>query len=262
MRAVFKFLFPFVCVIGLYKSQKLYAHLLLGSVHVAEPHAFDVALFGLSPARWLQGHTHPVLDAAAGLAYLVFIPEYVAVAAYLYFRKREKAPPLAFLAVNALGYLTYFLYPAAPPWYADQHGFGPVTGPVTASPAGCLRFDELFGVSVFEKMYSQSANVFGAIPSLHVSYPWLITWFAWRAGAPRGLVVLASAFGLLMSFSAVYLNHHYVLDVFVGALYAGIVAAGAELCHHLQKKRVGGGVRENSDDQERADDRQRVAEGR
>ena len=69
-------------------------------------------------------------------------------------------------------------------------------------------------------MYGKTANIFGAIPSLHVAYPMLAVWFSFRIGAARAWAV---TFFVVMAFSAVYLNHHYILDVLWGASYALIV---------------------------------------
>ena len=61
--------------------------------------------------------------------------------------------------------------------------------------------------------YGKSADVFGAIPSLHIVYPFLALGYGWRL--PRFRWVALGYF-LLVCFAAVYLNHHYVLDILVG----------------------------------------------
>jgi membrane-associated phospholipid phosphatase len=69
-------------------------------------------------------------------------------------------------------------------------------------------------------MYGRSADVFGAIPSLHIAYPLLAAFFAFQFGALR---IFCFCFYLLMCFSAVYLNHHYILDIIWGSAYALVV---------------------------------------
>ena len=105
-----------------------------------------------------------------------------------------------------------------------------------ASAAGAARFDELIGFPVMASFYGKSADVFGAIPSLHVVYPMLALLYGWRLPRFRALAV---AYLLLVCLSAVYLDHHYVLDILIGfavglavmaafRLAAGPLEAGAE----------------------------------
>ena len=56
------------------------------------------------------------------------------------------------------------------------------------------------------------------MPSLHVAYATLVAWLVFPLG--RVLRWATVAFALSMAFSAVYLRHHYILDVIFGALLA------------------------------------------
>jgi membrane-associated phospholipid phosphatase len=87
-----------------------------------------------------------------------------------------------------------------------------------SSPAGLARMDALLGVPLAASFYSQSANVFGAMPSLHCAYATLVAWMVFPL---RGALRWATlAFALSMVFSAVYLRHHYILDVLAGIVLA------------------------------------------
>src|SRR5260370_17040837 len=87
-----------------------------------------------------------------------------------------------------------------------------------SSAAGCARFDALLGIDYFSSFYSRNPNVFGAMPSLHVTYPLTVVWYTWDRGwAWR---IAAIGFALLVSFAAVYLAHHYLIDVIAGAALA------------------------------------------
>jgi membrane-associated phospholipid phosphatase len=68
--------------------------------------------------------------------------------------------------------------------------------------------------------------VFGAVPSLHVAYALLVALEGWSV-LTYGWRVAAVAFFLTMCFSAVYLDHHWVLDALAGIAYAGAVVGGA-----------------------------------
>ena len=120
--------------------------------------------------------------------------------------------------MNLVGFATYYVYPAAPPWYVADYGLGPANMAARSSPAGAARWDALTGIHYFQGFYGRSADVFGAIPSLHVSYP-LLTFLHGRELRKRWLDAASFTLFALVAFAAVYLNHHYVLDVLLGVLY-------------------------------------------
>jgi membrane-associated phospholipid phosphatase len=164
-----------------------------------------------------------MLDLACGFAYLVFVGEYLAVAFLLFFRRRFdvlRTFALCFLLVNVLGFITYFVYPVAPPWYVAGYGFGPARMDVHSAAAAASRFDQLLGTHFFDKIYGRGIDVYGAYPSLHVAYPLLAVWATFRARELRWARGPAIGFFLLMCLSAVYLQHHYVIDVLLGIGYA------------------------------------------
>ncbi len=219
---------PFLAVGIAYDNLRLLLGL-RGEIHVADLYALEKALFGVGSGEARQilpefWRDHPVvfLDAVCGLAYITYLAESFLVGAYLFFREPPRFSRLAwaFLLVNLMGMATYILYPAAPPWYVEQYGLGPAVLDAAPSAAGAARFDALFGVSVFASFYSRNANVFGAMPSLHCAYPTLVFAVTWRLG--RAWRILTGAFLALVAFSAVYLRHHYVLDVLAGVTYAAV----------------------------------------
>ncbi len=258
-RQVLLFLLPFILTGVIYDSQRYWGPNVRGAPHIAEPYLLERSLFGipsdggpLTLNEWFGLHLHPVLDFIAGGAYLTFIGIFMVVALLLTLRVnragvaagaedvRDDWSPerrfwtaqtlvWCFLVVNIVGYATWYLYPAAPPWYIEAYGLETVLLDVPGSPARTARFDNLLGTSFFAGMYGYESNAFGAIPSLHISYPTLSVFFAFRLGALRTLTV---AFLAVMCFAAVYLNHHYVIDVVLGVLYglvAGVMTvAGAE----------------------------------
>jgi membrane-associated phospholipid phosphatase len=88
------------------------------------------------------------------------------------------------------------------------------------------RVDALIGVPYFHGMYGRASDVFGAMPSLHVAYALLVVIEGW-ASFGAGLRAAAVAFYLSMCFAAVYLDHHWVLDVVAGSAYCVAVAVVA-----------------------------------
>jgi membrane-associated phospholipid phosphatase len=212
---------PFILWVSVYDSMRWYADAIRSPViHVHEPYDFDLRFFGIggqTPNEWLQKHTAGVLDFFCGLAYtpFFFVGESVLLAIWMQFHGMERRAERfawVFVIANFVGFSFYYFYPAAPPWYVADHGFL-VDLSVRASPAGTVRFDQLVGVPIMQGFYSKSADVFGAIPSLHIVYPFLALVYSIRL---RRFRFAALAYWLLVCFSAVYLNHHYLLDIFVG----------------------------------------------
>jgi membrane-associated phospholipid phosphatase len=197
---------------------------LLGPIHSDDIRRWEMTLFragGVSWPEWLDAHPTAILDFLCGLAYAIYLFEFFAAEAFLYFRsdrRRFAALAWAFFAANVIGILVYVFFPVAPPWYVIEHGLGPVNPHTAASAAGCARFDALLGIHYFSSFYSRNPNVFGAMPSLHVCYPVLVAWYTWNRGWKWRVGTVA--FALWVSLAAVYLAHHYVVDVIAGALVA------------------------------------------
>lgn len=240
---------PFGLTAIAYDNLRFVTHL-RGTIHVADLYHTDAALFGLSTAagpmvltEYFRHNPNVVFDLACGFAYLIYIYEVILGGFYLFFRDRRRMTHLAwgFLAVNLMGMATYLIYPAAPPWYVEQYGLGPAVLDAIPSAAGAARFDELLGISYFAGFYARNVNVFGAMPSLHTAYP--VLFFCVVATMGRAWAVTTMAFALLVAFSAVYLRHHYVLDVLFGALYAVLAYGGVRgVMALLARRRSAGGA--------------------
>jgi membrane-associated phospholipid phosphatase len=201
-------------------------------VQVTGLHTLELAWFGIgaaggkiTPAAWWQLHHRAWLDLACGSAYLLFLPVFIAMAAWWRFRERRPEGQdvmWAMLWLNLAGYAIYLIYPAAPPWYVDHYGLGPAVLTAPPESGGAARFDQLLGVSWFAQFYGHNTNVFGAMPSLHVGQTFLAVIYAWRFHTLR---VVATVFWAVVFLSSVYLDHHYLVDGLAGML----LAAGAAL---------------------------------
>jgi membrane-associated phospholipid phosphatase len=226
-RLFLKTFFPFILTGVLFDSMRyFYVPLVDGRVHTAEPYLLERAWFGVG-GRTLneifQERHWAVLDVVCGFGYLFYVAEYIFLAMVLFARgwsRRAETFALCFLIVNLMGWVTYFAYPAAPPWYVMEYGFGPARMDVGMSAAAAQRFDLLIGTQVFERIYGRGFTTFGAIPSLHAAYPFIAAILAFRMPELRWARLPAVLFFLLICLSAVYLQHHYVIDLVVGVLYA------------------------------------------
>lgn len=193
------------------------------SLYGLEKQIFGININGiiLTPNEyWLQ---NPVtfLDVISGLFYLSWVPVPMMFAGFMFYRNRKQFFyfSLTFLFVNILGYVVYYFYPAAPPWYVQNFGFE-FNAATPGNTAGLARFDNFFGIQLFESMYAKSSNVFAAMPSLHSAYPVIVVYYAFK----NKLNFIAKSFFVLVMlgiwFGAVYTSHHYVLDVLAGLLCA------------------------------------------
>jgi len=228
--------FPFIATGVVYDSMRyFYWPAIEGRVHVAVPYLLERSWFGigaLTPNEWFLEHHWPALDLACGFAYLVYVGEYLALAFFLFLRQRSdllRKVAIAFLVVNVLGFITYFVYPVAPPWYVSQYGLGPARIDVQPAAAAAGRFDQLLGTHFFDEIYGRGVDVYGAYPSLHVAYPLMAVWAVFRVPELRWARAPAVGFSVLMCLSAVYLQHHYLIDVLLGIAYAIVTLALIEL---------------------------------
>lgn len=186
--------------------------------------SLELALFpagvGTTWPEWFMSHHTPALDLVCAVPYLAFVYVVLGYAVFLYFVDRPRASLFlwAFAVGNLLASACWLGIPAAPPWYL--HDFGCAIDIAAApSPAALVRVDELLGIGYFRGFYSRAASVFGAMPSMHCAYPMMGLVVAWRKATwmTRPLHIV---YALWMAFSAVYLGHHWVLDVLAGWLVA------------------------------------------
>ena len=225
---------PFAAFAAIYDLLRLARPFVAESgVHVRWPYQLDKWAFGLpldrgsvSMNELFATHHWAVVDFITGLSYLSYIYAVLGFAAFMAFIdrsaagwRRARALGWSFFATNLGATLIYLLCPVAPPWYVATRGFGPVDPNTAASPAALARWDALVGVPYFEHFYAHASDVFGAMPSMHCAYPMLLLLYARDLGRPRLRAALI-AFQVLMCFSAVYLQHHYVSDVLAGMLCA------------------------------------------
>lgn len=223
----------------LFDYMKAFPNYNYNKVHIAELYHLEKHIFGIAdngilvtPNEYLRNHATAAVDFIGGIFYLMWIPVPLAFAAYLFFAKREQFLrfSLTFVVVNLIGFVIYYLYPAAPPWYVLEHGFVFIAH-THSNPAGLIRFDHMVHAPVFQSIYRQGSNVFAAMPSLHSSYPVIVLYYGIRN--KMGWVNVIFAIVMVgIWFTAVYASHHYLLDVFAGITCA---IAGISLFNWLLK---------------------------
>jgi len=228
---------PFVFFWIGYDMMRGVADSVRGTIHVVEPYRWELALFGN-----LFGEIPPFLlqtlreeGAFSGLKKAVdllaanFYTAHFALPLLLgwVFWHTTNDRPLFYKFVytltvlDVLALFTFMIYPAAPPWYVYNYGFAaPETNANfwSISAGNLVDVDHLLGVKFFTTLWdSFNANHFAAIPSLHGAYPIVLSWFAYKKF--RWNPWLLSLYPAAVWFSAVYLNHHYVVDLIIGGFY-------------------------------------------
>lgn len=198
---------------------------LLGfGLHVTGPVAADQAVFGVVPSVWLQqrlvdGAPH-WYDAIASLIYVTHFVSLPIATAVVWFalRHRFTAWIVAVLTLTTLGVVGYLVYPAAPPWLAADRGVIGAVDRISNLGWQFLGLDRVGGLTASSQAGS---NPVAAMPSLHAGTALLMALFFWPVVGPLWRLVLLG-YALLMALTLVYTGEHYVVDVLMGWLTAGI----------------------------------------
>ncbi|PBQ32818.1 PA-phosphatase [Sphingobacteriaceae bacterium] len=207
----------------IFDSMKLFPNYLVNDIHIKDLYQSEKSFFGindhgtvLTPNEYAQKYSITFLDVLTGFFYINWMPIPLIFAFYLFRKNRMQFLQfaLAFLFVNLLGFVVYYAFPAAPPWYVKEYGFE-VHFNTPGNTAGLARFDDFFGIKLFHGLYAKSSNVFAAMPSLHSAYPIVVLFFGLK-NKLGPITVFFAVFMMGTWFSAVYTGHHYVLDVLAG----------------------------------------------
>lgn len=211
---------PFMGLLLIYDSFRGLADNLNKSVHFTQMIDADEWLFhGNLPTTWLQQHLwHGHVAWYDFYFYFLYTIHFVApvALAILIWKKRDELYwpfVVALVGLSFMAFITYIVFPAAPPWMAAEHGLISVHHISSEIWAA-------MGIENFSEVYSKlSPNEVAAVPSLHAAYPtlfmlFLAKLFGWRR------VWWVSLYPLSLWFGVVYLGEHYVFDVLLGILYA------------------------------------------
>jgi len=207
----------------IFDYMKAFPNYRYNTVHIADLYNLEKHLFGIhyqgkliTANEYWRANSNSVIDVAAGIFYLCWIPVPLAFAGFLFFKNRKQFLffSLTFVLVNFIGFVIYYLYPAAPPWYVEYNGFV-FHAATPGNTAGLAKFDQFFHAGVFKSIYAKGSNVFAAMPSLHSSYPVVVMYYSLKNR--YGYINIFFAVVMLgIWFTAVYASHHYVVDVVAG----------------------------------------------
>ncbi|MCY3412150.1 MAG: inositol phosphorylceramide synthase [Candidatus Heimdallarchaeota archaeon] len=199
------------------------------AIYNAELILFGWAFDGQIPSFWMRDHIKTdFLDAATDQIYSFHfaIPIYVGV--MIFYVSKDKPTfryyTLTFLITTYLGLLTFYLYPVAPPWWVARRGFAQPYGNNYYAPL--INWSRYFGKNIYGSFYSTfDGNPFAAVPSLHSGYSiTAASFFIYKYKEKSKLAYLALIYPAMIWFSAVYMIHHYIVDLIIGAIYVFIAS--------------------------------------
>jgi hypothetical protein len=198
--------------------------------HALELVAADRAMFGWLtdgevPTVWLQRHLyHPDAihwwDVVISWVYFSHFVTALTVAVVLWLRDRSRwaAYLRRFIFLCVAGLATYFLYPAAPPWWAAKYG---LLEPVARISTRGWREMGMHGAGNLLNAGQIAANQVAAMPSLHAAWSLFVVLFFFPVVRRRWWPLLL-LYPLAMTFTLVYSAEHYVIDMMVGWAYVGV----------------------------------------
>jgi membrane-associated phospholipid phosphatase len=233
-RTLYVGLFPIAVVPVIYDGMRVVKYLGITPerVHICDLRNGELSLFGVGSGAgrvtlqdYFLVHRSDVADLFFAIPYGTFIFVAIAFGVFLFTKSFAAIQRYGwtFLWLNVAGFLTYHIYPSAPPWY--YHLTHSCLADLTAHASEGVHLanvDRIIGVSYFASFYGRSSDVFGAVPSLHVAYPALIVIEGWPFFRALGRAV-SLLFWASMCCAAVYLDHHYVIDVLLGLVYTAVI---------------------------------------
>lgn len=120
----------------------------------------------------------------------------------------------AYVTVSFAGFLTFLLFPAAPPWLASEKS---MIEPITRISSKVFF---ALGINDFPSVYNKlSPNQVAAVPSLHAAYATIFAIFITRLYSSRWRW-LAWIYPIIIWVGTIYTGEHYLIDIIIGVIYA------------------------------------------
>jgi hypothetical protein len=131
---------------------------------------------------------------------------------WLWYRRADIYRPLrnTLIAINALGFAVFWLYPTAPPRLLAGSGFNDVvasTGALGGWHTGPL---------------AAAANQFAAMPSLHMAWAVWCSLVMWSLSKRLWVRVVACVYPCVTCVAVLATGNHYLLDVLAGVATAAL----------------------------------------
>lgn len=223
---------PFLFILIAYDFLRGFAGNLTSRVHYIQLSQVDRMIFGVIPTQFLQAHFfNPHLlhwyDFVATVFYFLHFALPLAFGFLLWSVSRTKFRQFTFalLIMSYAAWISYVIYPAAPPWLAAQKGLLP--GVTKILDVTLNFFPEKISLPT---IYHQiDPNEVAAVPSMHAAYPFLVLLFMIKFFKRKGLFFLP--YVLIVWVSTIYLGEHYTIDVILGVVYASFFFVISQLIY-------------------------------
>src|SRR3989344_2059768 len=236
-RELLKRFVPFVALLLVYESFRGLVPLLNTHVNYSfMPAADKLLFFGHLPTTLLQnvlwhGYVQWYDFVFYGAYTLHFVLPFAL--AVLIWKTREKQYwrfITALLLVSFAGFLTFLVFPAAPPWLASEKGMIEPIARVSSSVWAA------FGIHDFPSVYNKiSPNPVAAVPSLHAAYSMLFALVVTRLFKTKWRW-LSWIYPALIWVGTTYMGEHYAIDIILGIVYAAIAYwAAPDVLKPIQK---------------------------
>lgn len=208
--------YPLAYVSACYREMAILIPVIRGVDFDAQVARLDYRLWGAYATVWIERLYQPWLTELLQIAYTLFVPCVLLVAAVLWYQRRY--PEFRYYAfLVALGFLAsyagYFFVPVRGPRFFLAH----------------LEHQTLRGVWLFEPLQRlldrlESAH-FDCFPSGHTELT-VIAWWSSRRISTK-LFSVYCVYTILIVLATVYLRYHYTVDVLAGAALAAVLLAVA-----------------------------------
>lgn len=236
---------PVVVLLTVYNVSRGFADE-LQAPHVTEMIHADEWMFGWAtggkiPTVWLQQHLYDPQhvawwEAAVSWIYLShFVAAFgAAIVLWLTARSRWAEFMRRWFALTMAGLITYFVYPAAPPWWAAQYGY--LSDAVQRLSLRGGQEYGMHGAFKIVRLGQLASNPVAAMPSLHSAFALFVVAF-FLPRTRRRFWPLLLAYPVAMTFTLVYSGEHYIVDVLVGWGYVAATFLGVRLFENRRRRR-------------------------
>ena len=172
-----------------------------------------------SVQAWAQ-NKHVLMEAADWTYLNGHFVVTLGVLAFIYARRNQSFYFVRnmFMIAMALALIGYWLYPTAPPRLMPEWGFTDAISNFVTGGTGSIDFGPT----------KAFMNFYAAVPSMHVCFAVMIGGSMVRLVSWRPGKIAWALYPLLVTFVVVATANHYLIDVFLGALTAGMSALLAQ----------------------------------
>ncbi len=125
-----------------------------------------------------------------------------------------------FMVAWLIALVGYAVFPTAPPRLMPEWGFTDAISQLLGFN-GSMHFDNHGAAGAF-------VNLYAAVPSMHVCFAVMTGWPMARLVRSRPAKIAWMLYPLWITFVVVATGNHYLIDVFLGALTAGLAALAAK----------------------------------